>query len=54
MRVLSLFDGMSCGMLAFMSAGVQIDNYTAYEIDPYAIETSMANFPHIIQRGDGV
>lgn len=52
MRVLSLFDGMSCGMLAFMSAGVQIDNYTAYEIDPYAIETSRANFPQIIQRGD--
>lgn len=37
MRVLSLFDGMSCGMMAFMSAGVDIETYTAYEIDPYAL-----------------
>ena len=50
--VLSLFDGMSCGMLAMMRAGVEVENYYAYEIDKYAIETSQYNFPQIKQCGD--
>lgn len=52
MRVLSLFDGMSCGVLAMMVSGVPIDRYVAYEIDKYAIQTSQHNFPFIEQRGD--
>ena len=31
MKVLSLFDGMSCGMLAFQCADVQVDRYVAYK-----------------------
>ena len=52
MNVLSLYDGMSCGMLAMLKAGIQVDNYYAYEIDNYAIKTSQHNFPKIKQCGD--
>ncbi len=52
MKILSLFDGMSCGMIAMMNAGVTVDTYDAYEIDKYAIKTSQHNFPMIIQHGD--
>lgn len=52
MNILSLFDGMACGMLAMLKAGIQVDNYYAYEIDKYAIKTSQHNFPKIKQCGD--
>lgn len=52
MRVLSLFDGMACGMLAFQSVGVEIESYDAYEIDKYAIKTATHNFPNIKEHGD--
>lgn len=52
MKVLSLFDGMACGMLAMQKAGVEVDRYVAYEIDKYAVQTSTHNFPMIEQRGD--
>ena len=52
MRVLSLFDGMACGMLAFMEAGVEVERYDAYEIDKYAIQTATHNFPNIKEHGD--
>lgn len=58
MKVLSLFDGMSCGMLAMKSAGIDMtsregeNRYVAYEIDKYAIEVSKHNFPMIEHKGD--
>lgn len=52
MNVLSLFDGMACGMLAMMDAGVKVDRYVAFEIDKYAVQTSSHNFPMIEHRGD--
>lgn len=52
MKVLSLFDGMACGMLAMQSAGITVDRYVAFEIDKYAVETSSHNFPIIEHRGD--
>lgn len=52
MRILSLFDGMACGMLAFQSAGIKVDRYVAFEIDKYAVQTSSHNFPMIEHRGD--
>lgn len=52
MKVLSLFDGMACGMLAMIGAGVEVDRYVAYEIDKYAVQTSSYNFPMIEHRGD--
>lgn len=52
MRALSLFDGMSCGMLAFLDAGIPVEQYIAYEIDKYAIQTSAHNFPMVEHMGD--
>ncbi len=52
MNVLSLFDGMSCGMLALERAGIKVDNYYASELDKYAIAVSQHNYPNIIRLGD--
>ena len=52
MNVLSLFDGMSCGMIALDRLGIKVDNYYASEIDKYAMQVSTANYPEIIQVGD--
>lgn len=52
MIVLSLFDGISCGKVAFERAGIKIDKYYASEIDPYAIKVSKKNHPDIIHLGD--
>lgn len=52
MKILSLFDGMSCGMLAMNAAGIPVERYDAYEIDKYAITASKHNFPQIEQHGD--
>lgn len=50
--VLSLFDGMSCGMIAMLNAGMAVKSYDAYEIDKYAVKTASHNFPMIRQHGD--
>lgn len=52
MKVLSLYDGMACGMLAMQQAKIPVDRYVAYEIDKYAIQTSSHNFPMIEHKGD--
>ena len=52
MNVLSLFDGMSCGMIALDRLGIKVDKYYASEIDKYAIQVSQNNYPEIIQIGD--
>lgn len=52
MKVLSLFDGMACGMLAMQAAGIDVDRYVAFEIDKYAVQTSTHNSPMIEHRGD--
>lgn len=52
MKVLSLFDGISCGMVALERAGFQMDAYHAYEIEPNAIKISEKNYPQIIRGGD--
>jgi DNA (cytosine-5)-methyltransferase 3A len=51
-KVLSLFDGMACGMLAMQKAGVDVEEYTAYEVDKHAIKTATHNFPMIKECGD--
>jgi len=51
MNVLSLFDGMSCGRQALDRAGFKVDKYFASEIDKYAIQVAMANYPDTIQLG---
>lgn len=50
--VLSLFNGMSGGMLALNDAGIPVKTYYSSEIDKYAIKETQANFPDIIQLGD--
>jgi len=52
MNVLSLFDGMSCGMIALERAGIPVTNYYASEIDKYAAIVSKANYSDIIRLGD--
>ena len=52
MKVLSLFDGISCGMLALKRAGIPVENYDAFEIDKYAVKVSEHNFPEIVHHGD--
>ena len=52
MRVVSLFDGMACGMIAMKNAGINIEEYIAYEIDKYAVQTAIHNFPIIKECGD--
>lgn len=52
MKILSLFDGISCGMQALKSLNIPIEKYYASEIDKYAIEVSRKNHPEIIQLGD--
>lgn len=52
LNVTSLFDGISCGMVAFERANIPVKNYTAYEIEPSAIEVSNFNYPMIKQKGD--
>lgn len=51
-KILSLFDGMACGMIAMQLAGVEVESYDAYEIDKYAIKTAQHNFPDIKEHGD--
>lgn len=52
MKVLSLFDGISCGRVALERAGIPVERYVAYEIDPNAIKISAKNYPMIEHCGD--
>lgn len=52
MKVLSLFDGMSCGRIALDRAGVFVEKYYASEVDKYAMKVSQHNWPGNIQLGD--
>lgn len=53
-KVLSLFDGISCGKLAFNRAGIAVEKYVAYEIDKYAIQISEKNYSDAIERHGNV
>ena len=52
LRVLSLFDGMSCGQIALRDLGIPIEAYYASEIDKFAIQQTQLNFPDTVQLGD--
>lgn len=51
MKVLSLFDGISCGKVALERAGIEVDQYYASEIDEGAIAISKERHPDIIHLG---
>lgn len=52
MKVLSLFDGMSCGQIALKQLGIIPEKYYASEIDKHAIKQTQLNFPDTIQLGN--
>jgi DNA-cytosine methyltransferase len=52
MKILSLFDGVSCARLALERAGIPVEAYYASEIDKYAIKVTQANRPDTVQLGD--
>ena len=52
LKVLSLFDGISCGQVALERAGIKVDKYFAYEIEPNAIKIALKNYPNTIECGD--
>jgi DNA-cytosine methyltransferase len=52
MKILSLFDGMSCGQIALRELGIKVDTYFASEIDKHAIAQTQLNFPNTVQLGD--
>lgn len=52
MKVLSLFDGMSCGQIALRELGIIPEVYYASEIDRHAITQTQLNFPDTVQLGD--
>ena len=54
MKVLSLFDGISCARVALDKAEILVEEYYASEIDKYAIQVSQKNYPDIFQLGSVV
>lgn len=52
LEVLSMYDGMSCGHIALDRLGADVTKYYATEIDKYAVQTTMENYPDTIQLGD--
>jgi site-specific DNA-cytosine methylase len=52
MKILSLFDGISCARVALERAGIPVEVYYASEIEQKPIEISKKNYPDIIQLGD--
>ena len=52
LTVLSLFDGIACGLLALKKSGLKVARYFASEIAPNAICVATKNNPEIIELGD--
>lgn len=52
MNVLSLCDGMSCGIIALERQGIKVNKYYASEIKKQAIKVSNDNYPQIVRLGD--
>jgi DNA (cytosine-5)-methyltransferase 3A len=51
-EILSMYDGIGTGRYCFDKMGYKNIKYRAYEIDKYAMQVSMSNYPDIIQCGD--
>ena len=52
MKILSLFDGISCAKVALENSKHIVERYYASEIDKYAIQISEKNFKDVIHIGD--
>lgn len=51
-KILSLFNGISCGRVAADRVGLKVDRYVSYEIDDSANNVSKANYPNDEYYGD--
>lgn len=51
-KVLSLFNGVSCGRVALERANIPVLQYTSYEIDKYANQVAKDNYPNDTYLGD--
>lgn len=51
-KVLSLFNGISCGRVAFERAGIEVEKYVSYEVDGFANEVARKNYPQDEYNGD--
>lgn len=52
MKVLSLFDGISCARVALERAGIPVEAYYASEIETYSIDITRRNYPDTKHLGD--
>lgn len=52
LTVLSLFDGISCGQVAFERANIPVKTYYASEVDKRAIKAPLKHYPKTVQIGD--
>ena len=52
LKVLSLFDGISCARVALHRAGYEDVDYYASEVDEFAIKVAMKNWPDTHQLGN--
>ena len=49
-KVLSVNDGIGCGMIALKSIYGAVDEYHSYETKKFAVDTALLNYPEIIQH----
>ena len=52
LKVVSLFDGISCGRVAIEKAGFSVSAYEAFEIDKYPRSVTRYRYPDTIHHGD--
>src|SRR3990167_4504307 len=54
MKVLSLFDGISCARVALERVGIPVEVYYASEVDKYAIQIAQKNYTDTLRVGSVV
>ena len=52
LKVLSPFNGISCGRVALERAGIEVERYVSYEIDDDANKVAKYNYPDDEYNGD--
>ena len=52
LKIVSLYDGISCGRIALENAGYTVFSYHAFEIDKHAIAVSRFQYPDITHHGN--
>lgn len=52
LNVLSLFDGIGGARVSLDRAGIPVEKYASYEINPAASEMLLKNYPTVIRGGD--